>query len=35
MMMMYDMIFYNRDTELKMRELDEEIKRVMIGNLLC
>ena len=37
-MMIYDLIINtltNRDMELKMRQLDEEIKKVMIGNLFC
>ena len=36
--MIYDLLINtltNRDTELKMRQLDEEIKKVMIGNLFC
>jgi hypothetical protein len=37
-MVIYDLIINtltNRDMELKMRQLDEEIKKVMIGNLFC
>jgi len=37
-MMIYDLIINtltNRDMELKMRQLDVEIKKVMIGNLFC